>query len=92
MGHSQSVPVITIMHQYTYHEKGKTIYSSVQIEWYNNDVNEKSRKANGNDQQIITHEGYIFLLQFSQGLIYLSISYPGLHTSLEFSILGGGVP
>ena len=59
------------MQQYAYHGKGGTIHSSVHFEWYKNDVNEKSRKVNGGEKRILTHEGYIFPLQFSQVLPYL---------------------
>ena len=59
------------MHQYEYHGKEKTIIYYVQIEWYNNDLNEKSSKVNYGEQRILTHEGYILPLQFSQGFSYI---------------------
>jgi hypothetical protein len=41
---SQRGPVIAILHQYAYVGKGKTIHLSAQLEWYKNDVNDKSMK------------------------------------------------
>ena len=59
------------MHQYAYHVKGGTIYSSVHLEWYKNGVNYKYKKANDSEKRILIHEGYIFPLHFLQGLPYL---------------------
>ena len=42
---SQRGTVFAIMHQYAYMGGGKTIHSSGQLEWYKNDVNEKSLKV-----------------------------------------------
>ena len=44
---SQRGPVIAIMHQYAYMGNGKTIHSSGQLEWYKNDVNDKSLHISG---------------------------------------------
>ena len=41
LDHSQTGPVIIIFHQYEYHGKGETIHSSVHIEWYEKNTNEK---------------------------------------------------
>ena len=64
LDHSKSFPVTIIMHQYEYHGGEKTIHSSVQIEWYKNDVNEKPGELNAREQFIITHWGYIYPLRF----------------------------
>ena len=40
-------PVILIFHQYAHYGKGKSIHSSVQIEAFNNNVNDKSIKLGG---------------------------------------------
>ena len=64
LDYSQAGPVIIIIHQYAYHGKGRTINSYVHIEWYKNDVNEKSRKVNGGYHWLLTHEGYIHNLDF----------------------------
>ena len=39
---TQHGPAIAILHQYAYTGQGKTIHSSGQLEWYKNDVNDKS--------------------------------------------------
>ena len=39
---TQHGPGIAILHQYTYTGQGKSIHSSGQLEWYKNDVNNKS--------------------------------------------------
>ncbi len=57
---SSIIPIILIMHQYTYLGKGKTIYLSDQIEYYKNAVDHKSSKAGGK-QHIVTLDGYIIL-------------------------------
>ena len=42
---SQHGNVIVILHQYAYIGRGRTIHSSGQLEWYQNDVNERSTKV-----------------------------------------------
>ena len=68
LAHLQYRPVIIIMNHYVYHIKGNTIHYSFHIEWYKNDVHDKTTKVNVSEKRIITHEGYILPLQFSQGL------------------------
>ena len=36
----------------------------MRLEWFKNDMNEKSKKVNGVEEQILSHEGQIFPLQF----------------------------
>ena len=64
------------MHQCTYHGKGKTIHSCVQVEHYGNDVNDKSRKVNSGKQRITTIENYIIPLQIREGLVYMDMRLP----------------
>ena len=52
---------------------GKTIHSSGQLEWYKNDVNDKSLKLPGGLQRITTHDGYVHPLDIKNGLPYISI-------------------
>lgn len=54
--------VIVIMNQYVYHPNHKTIHSCGQLEWFHNDVNDKSIKVPGGLQCILTNDGYIFPL------------------------------
>ncbi len=56
---TQHGPAIAILHQYAYTGQGKTIHSSGQLEWYKNDVNDKSIKVAGGLQCILTNDGYV---------------------------------
>ena len=64
LDHSQAGIGIIIMHQFVYHGKGKRNNYYMKIEWYKNDLNEKSLQLNGFEQQIFTHEGYVSPLHF----------------------------
>jgi hypothetical protein len=72
---TQRGPVIaTIMHQsYAYTGKGKTIHSCGQLEWYKNDVNDKSIKVPGGLQRIQTNDGYAIPINIKDGLPYVQI-------------------
>ena len=65
-------PVVLILHQYALLSKGKTIHAPGQLEWYGNDVNDKSSKVGGL-QRIATHDGYIIPNAFDRGLLRLLI-------------------
>jgi len=52
-----SLSFCTIMYAST--GQGKTIHSSAQLEWYKNDVNDKSMKAAGGLQHILNNDGYV---------------------------------
>ena len=56
---TQRGPVIVIMHQYARTGKGGTIHSSGQLEWYGNDVNDRSIKIEGGRQQLTAPDGYV---------------------------------
>jgi hypothetical protein len=63
------------MHQYAFLNKGSTIHSSGQFEWYKkNDVNDKSINVPRGLQRIQTLDGYIIPLSIKDGLVRLSIS------------------
>jgi len=51
-------PAIAILHQYAYTGQGKMIHSSTQLEWYKNDVNNRSIKVARGLQHILTNDGY----------------------------------
>ena len=70
---SQHGEVIVIMNQYAYHPQHKTIHSCGQLEWFYNDVNDKSCKIPGGIQHIKTNDGYDLPLQIKQGLSYLPL-------------------
>jgi hypothetical protein len=70
---TQKGPVIGIMHQYALLNKGATIHSPCQFEWYKNDVNENSINVPGGHQCIQTLDGYVIPLSIKDGLVRLSI-------------------
>jgi hypothetical protein len=53
--------------------KGSSIYSSCQLEAYQNEVNDKSSHIQGGLQRIVTSEGYVIILQNVCGLALLPI-------------------
>jgi hypothetical protein len=61
------------MHQYALLNKGSTIHSPCQFEWYKNDVNDKSIHVPGCLQRIQTLDGYVIPLSIKDGLAHLSI-------------------
>ena len=69
-------PICVIMHQYAYHGKGKTIHSSVQIEHFGNEVNDRSSKLKGGKQSITTLDGYVIPLHIRGGLAYMDMHPP----------------
>jgi hypothetical protein len=72
------------MHQYALLNKGSTIHSTCQFEWYKNDVNDKSINVPGGLKCILTLDGYIFPLCIKDGLSCLSIH---LYTDHEWDNL-----
>jgi hypothetical protein len=51
---TQKGPIIGIKHQYALLNKGSTIHSPCQFEWYKKDVNDKSINVSGGHQRIQT--------------------------------------
>ena len=72
------------MHQYALLGKGATIHSPSQLEWYKNDVNDKSVHVPGGMQRITTLEGYVIPLTIKDGLARMDIRP---HTDSEFETL-----
>jgi hypothetical protein len=64
--------VIIVMHQYAYTGKGKTIHSSGKLEWYKQEVDDKSIKVGGK-QRIKTLDGYVIPLNVKSGLPYVKM-------------------
>jgi hypothetical protein len=64
--------VIIILHQYAYTGKGKTIHSSSQLEWYKQEVDNRSIKVGGK-QHIKTLDGYVIPLDIKSGLPYVKM-------------------
>jgi hypothetical protein len=61
------------MHQYALLNKGSSIHSPCQFEWYKNDVNDKSILVPGGLQRIPTLDGYIPPLSIQDGLTHLDL-------------------
>ena len=70
---SQHGPVIAILHQYAHMGSGKSIHSSIQLEAFGLEVNDKSCKVTGGRQRIVTPDGFVHPLQIKDGLAYLSM-------------------
>jgi hypothetical protein len=70
---THEVPVIGIFNQYAFLNKGSSIQSPCQFEWYKNDVNDKSVLVPGGLQCIPTLDGYIIPLSIQDGLTCLKI-------------------
>jgi hypothetical protein len=64
--------VIIVMHQYVYTGKGKTIHSSGQLEWYKQEVDDRSIKVAGK-QRTKTLDGYVIPLDVKSGLPYVKM-------------------
>jgi len=62
----------------------KTILSSAQLEWYKNDVNDKSMKVARGLQCILTNDRYVIPINMRDGLPYVSLC---LYADEEWEIL-----
>ena len=67
---TQKGPIIGIFHEYAHLGKGKSIHASGQMEWFNCQVDDRS-KIVGGAQRIETSEGYVIPLSIETGLVYL---------------------
>ena len=70
---TQRGPVIAIFNQYAHIGTGKTIHSSVQLEEFGLEVNEKSVRVPGGLQHIKTPDGYVLPIQIKDGLPYVAL-------------------
>ena len=70
---TQHGPVIIIMHQYAHVGKGNPIHSAGQLEHFGSDVNDRSVKAPGGTQRIMTLDGYLIPLDIINGLPCLKV-------------------
>jgi hypothetical protein len=70
---TQKGPVIAIMHQYALLGKGASIQSPSKLEWYKNDVNDKSIHVPGGCQRLTTLDGYVIPPIIKDGLARLDI-------------------
>ena len=70
---TQRGPVITTFNQYAHIGMGKTIHSSVQLEEFGLEVNEKSVRLPGGLQHIKMPDGYVLPIQIKDGLPYVAL-------------------
>jgi len=66
--------MILIFHQYAYNPLGRTIHSSIQMEAFDNLVNDKSSKVKGGTQKITVPTGEEIPLDIVNGLPYMDLS------------------
>ncbi len=66
-------PLIAIFNHYAGIQRGPTIHSSGQLETFEKQVNDRSRKIDAAGQIIITNGGYGFPLYIRNGLAYLDM-------------------
>ena len=69
----KDVEVIIIMNRYAYMSGGWSIHSSIKLEHFKVDVNDKPFKVRGGKQQIETIDGFIFLPGTKNGLAYIKM-------------------
>ena len=73
---TQKGPIIGVFHEYAHHGKGRSIHAAGQMEWFNYQVDDRS-KIVGGAQRIATSEGYVIPLSIESGLVYMhSIRIP----------------
>ena len=67
---TQKGPIIGVFHEYAHLGKGKSIHAAGQMEWFNCQVDDKSKLVGGT-QSIQTSEGYVIPLSIESGLVYM---------------------
>ena len=73
---TQKGPIIGVFHEYDHLGKGRSIHAAGQMEWFNCQVDDRS-KIIGGAQQIEKSEGYVIPLSIESGLVYMhSIRIP----------------
>ena len=70
---SQYGLVIAIFHQYAHLGTGKTIHSTIQLEEFRLQVDEKSSRVPGGLQRIKTPDSYVHPIRIKDGLPYVSL-------------------
>ena len=102
---TQMGPIIGVFHEYAHLGKGRSIHAAGQMEWFNCQVDDRS-KIVGGAQSIKTSEGYVIPLSIESGLDYMqSMRIPTdhdlqhyLHVSFtspdiwDTSVLDHGIP
>ena len=67
---SQKGPIIGVFHEYAPLGKGRSIHAAGQMEWFNCQVDDRSKLVGG-AQRIETSEGYVIPLSIESGLVYM---------------------
>ena len=67
---TQKGPIIGVFHEYAHLGKGRSIHAAGQMEWFNCQVDDRS-KLSGSAQSIKTSEGYVIPLFIESGLVYM---------------------
>ena len=65
---TQKDPIIGVFHEYAHLGKGRSIHAAGQMEWFNCQVDDRS-KIVGGAQRIETSEGYVIPLSIESGLV-----------------------
>ena len=67
---TQKGPIIGVFHEYAHLGEGRSIHAAGQMEWFNCQVDDRS-KIVGGAQSIQTSEGYVIPLSIESGLVYM---------------------
>ena len=67
---TQKGPIIGVFHEYAHLGKGRSIHASGQMEWFNCQVDDRSKLVGG-AQSIQTSDGYVIPLSIESGLVYM---------------------
>ena len=67
---TQKGPIIGVFHEYAHLGKGRSIHAAGQMEWFNCQVDDRSKLVGGM-QSIQTSEGYVIPLSIESGLVYM---------------------
>ena len=67
---TQKGPIIGVFHEYAHLGKGRSIHAAGQMEWFNCQVDDRSKPVGG-AQRIKTSEGYVIPLSIESGLVYM---------------------
>ena len=67
---TQKGSIIGVFHEYAHLGKGRSIHAAGQMEWFNCQVDDRSKLVGG-AQSIQTSEGYVIPLSIESGLVYM---------------------
>ena len=67
---TQKGPIMGVFHEYAHLGKGRSIHAAGQMEWFNCQVDDRSKLVGG-VQRIKTSEGYVITLSIESGLVYM---------------------